>query len=496
MTSEGKIFKGTYFISLVSLTSSIAEFGITSIFTLFLLYVLHFSIPLASKTYAVYFGFAYILPIFVGYYSDRYLKKSTALTIGLILMILSQFILSFASTFYIPSDVVQETWVFNMQNTVFFIGLVFLAFGTSFSNLIVTNIINSLNDENTVVDAFSIYYPIFNLGVVIGVLVMTLLIGEDHYYLYKWAFLVFGFCLIIGLCVFRLFKGRYLVDHNGNLMKDENAPNSIKDEINNALSKISAKSISEIKKLDFKGRKNLFKASITPHEKDRMIVFLIFVLLIIFYRIAYSQNTISLVFFIDNYVQRDLGIFEIPVQLFFVLEPLYVLILSPILVKFNNMLEEKNIEFSFINRTLVGMLILSSCYLLLAIVGYFIDVNVLTKVNLGYILLFELLFSMSELCMALAGYSMLGDLAPEKYYSFLFGIFLATRAVSMFISGNISAFFPAGGSPVFYGFIPVNGLMAYYLLFVVLILIAVFALFIFRKKIFKKMHLDDFNQSG
>lgn len=110
---------------------------------------------------------------------------------------------------YTPSETIQETFVFNLQNTSFFVGLVFLAFGTSFSNLIVTNIINSLNDEKTVVDAFSIYYPILNLGVVIGVLVMTLVIGEDHYYLYKWAFLVFGFCLIIGLLAFRLLKDKY-----------------------------------------------------------------------------------------------------------------------------------------------------------------------------------------------------------------------------------------------------------------------------------------------
>lgn len=495
MSEIGKKFIGTYFISSISLTSAIAEFGITSIFTLFLLYVLHFSIPLASQTYAIYFGFAYILPIFVGYFSDRYLKKSTALTIGLVLMIISQFILSFASMLYTPSETVQETFVFNLPNISFFVGLVFLAFGTSFSNLIVTNIINSLNDEKTVEDAFSIYYPILNLGVVIGVLVMTLVIGEDHYYFYKWAFLVFGFCLLIGLIVFRLFKDKYLIDHNGNLMKDESSPNSIKAEINKALSKISSKSIAEIGKLNFKEKRSLFKGSITPHEKDRMIVFLVFVVLIIFYRIAYSQNSISLVFFIDNFVNRDLGFFEIPVQLFFVLEPLYILILGPVLVKFNNKLEEKNIEFGFLKRTITGMLILSSCYLLLAVVGYFIDISVLNKINLAYILIFEFLFAISELSMSLAGYSMMGNLAPEKYYSFLFGIFLATRAVSMFISGNISALFPAGGNPSFYGIIPVNGLMAYYLFFVVVILIAVFILFVFRNKLIKKMHLDDFNQN-
>ncbi|MEE1157013.1 MAG: hypothetical protein U0K80_06325 [Methanobrevibacter sp.] len=66
----------------------------------------------------------------------------------------------------------------------------------------------------------------------------------------------------------------------------------------------------------------------------------------------------------------------------------------------------------------------------------------------------------------------------------------------MFISGNISALFPAEVTKIFYGGIPINGLMSYYLLFVVLILIAVLILFFFRKRIVKKMHLDDFNQSN
>ena len=88
-------FKGTYFISSISITSAICEFGISSIFTLFLLYVLHFSIPLTSKTYAYYYGFAYILPILIGYISDKYLKKTTSLIMGFVSMITSQLILSF-----------------------------------------------------------------------------------------------------------------------------------------------------------------------------------------------------------------------------------------------------------------------------------------------------------------------------------------------------------------------------------------------------------------
>ena len=58
-----KKYKGTYFISSISFTTMIAEYGISTIFILFLLYNLHFSTSLSSNIYSYYYGFAYILPI-------------------------------------------------------------------------------------------------------------------------------------------------------------------------------------------------------------------------------------------------------------------------------------------------------------------------------------------------------------------------------------------------------------------------------------------------
>lgn len=66
-----KKFKGTYFISSISFTTMAVEFGISSIFVLFLVYVLHFSSPLAANIYSYYYGFAFLLPILIGFISDN-----------------------------------------------------------------------------------------------------------------------------------------------------------------------------------------------------------------------------------------------------------------------------------------------------------------------------------------------------------------------------------------------------------------------------------------
>ena len=77
---------------------------------------------------------------------------------------------------------------------------------------------------------------------------------------------------------------------------------------------------------------------------------------------------------------------------------------------------------------------------------------------------------------------MTGKLAPKKYYSLFFGIFTATYAVSRYLSGKISTLFPERKNILFINSIPINGLMNYFLIFVVIISTAILILLISRKR--------------
>ena len=491
MSKEKENMKGTYFISSISTTSYLVEYGISSIFTLFLLFVLDFSIPLTSRVYAYYYGFAFLLPIFVGYLSDKYLNKSTSLTIGFLSLIISQILLWFSASLYDPNNIVRNTIVFNMQNTVFFIGLLFLALGTSFASLSITHIINSINDETSRLKGFSIYYPILNFGILIGVIITSVVVGDENYELYEWVFLIFAVISAIGLASFRLGKGRYLVDNDGNPMRDDHPPNSIRTESNRLLGKISHKSISKINNLNLRQRIDLFHDSLTSHDKDKLEVFFIFLIVIIFYRIAYCQTGTSLVFFIDSYVHRDMDIFTIPVQMFSMLNPMFILILGPVFIKINDKLDEKKIELDFIKRVVLSLWVLVFCYMLLSVIGYYIDIDSVDKISLVWIILFEFFLAVSEILFSIASYAMVGDLAPEKYYSLFFGFFLATRSVAMFLSGIISSHFPTEECADFIFNLPVNGLMMFFILFVIMNIFAASLLMIYRKKLMAKMHPED-----
>lgn len=495
MSKERKNMKGTYFISSISLTSYSVEYGIVSIFTLFMLFFMNFSIPLTSTVYSYYYGFVYLLPILIGYISDKYVDESTALTIGYVSMIISQILLCVTALLHQNGGIELDSIVFNIQSIVLFIGLFFLALGTSFTNISFSHIINSINnDHDSRFVGFSIYYPFINLGILIGVCIMSVIIGEENYGLYSLAFAIFAFILVIGFVCFKLFKGKYLVDNYGNPMEENHSKCSIRDLANKILNASSYKSISKIKNLNLIKRIDSFKNSLNSHEKDRLLVFFIFLLIIIVYRIVFAQTNLSMVFFIDSFVQRDFGSFVIPVQLYFILNPIFILILGPIFFKINNKLTEMGKDFYTINMLIISLLIMGFCYMILCALGFYIDIGTLDKVNLLWIILFDFLLAISELHFSIPAYSMVGKLNPEKYYSLFFGIFTATRSVAMFIAGIISSYFPEN-PPIFIYNIPFNGLMNFFSIFVIMTIIAAMVLIIFKKNLTAKMHREDFNQS-
>ena len=463
-------FRGTHFISYLSIAPAIIEFGLSSIFILFLLHVMHFSIPLSSQTYSFYFGGMYLISIAIGYISDKYLSKSSALILGYILMIISQIFLAFSSSLYVQSNEIYTSYFFNLQTSIFFTGLVILAVGLSFTNIITPTIINSINDTDSKEEAFSIFYPIMNIGVLIGPILTTFIVGSDDYYLYQLCFSLFAVILGIALLIFSLFKNKFLVDNNGNVMEEH----SHQEEVN------AKKSITDLYN------------SLQPFQKDRIQVFMILLVIIILYRISYAQSSVSLVFFIDKYINRDLGFFVIPVQLFFVLNPLFILILSPLLLLFNKKIEEKNIEFGIIKKSVASLLFLSLGFLILSGLGYCMDNNLTSDVGFYWIIIYELLIAISELLFIVSSYSLVSFLTPEEYYPFFFSLFLFTRSISSFLSGEIAELFPKKLIPTALTLI-VDGIMDFYIIFVVLTLVTAFVIYHYRNYLNGKIHIEEFN---
>ena len=482
--------KGTYFVSSLAMTSSLTEYGISSIFTLFLIHVLHFSIPLSSSMYSQYYGFAYILPIFVGLISDRYMTKTRSLLIGFISMIISQLILFASASLYAPSSVEQTAITFNLQNILFIVGLAFLALGTSFANNTFSNIISlvSNNTQEAELDSYSIYYSLLNLGVIIGILIMTFVVGDTNYMLFKWSFLIFAIFLAIGMIVFLYVRHVFLVNYQGELVEDKT------DENNEGILRKIASGVKSILHgiLHIKSVISNFISSLSQTDKDRLILFFLILIFIIIYRIGYNQSSASMVIFEESYVVRDYGFLVLPVQLFSIFNPLFIILLSPLYSKFNKKAAEKNWNLGLVTRVGIGLLLLSICFIVLADISYLIDVGVTNKISILWIIIYELILALSELFLSVTGYAMVAELAPANNFALFFGIFQSTHAIARYLTGWIINIFPASETAtLFLGSFPINGLTNFFLLFAVPALICGIILIYKRKSLERRVHYGE-----
>lgn len=484
----------TTFISSLAITESITEFGISSIFSLFLMHVLHFSIHLSSTTYSYYYSIAYILPIFAGLISDKHLNKIESLKIGFISMIISQFLLFLSASMYYPSSVEYTSISSNLQNILFIGGLIFLAIGTSFASNTLSNIISLIGNEfNTrEINLYSIYYTFINFGVIIGILIMTFIVGNSNYFLFKWTFLIFAIILIIGFIVFLYGKDRFLPELKENLIeknysneKNENKQKFLK----NANSKIKS-AVNVI--IHMKSRLSNSINSLTKIERDRLILFIMILIFIIIYRIGYHQTSASMILFNERYVLRNYGFLTLPVQLFSIFNPIFIILFTPLYTKFNKDIIKRNGDYEIVTRIGVGLLLMAISFIILSCICYQIDIGMKDKINMAWIILYEIIIAISELFLSVTGYSMVAKLAPAKYFAVYFGMFQSTHAIARYIVGFIISIFPLHKThEIFFGAFPLNGLCDFFLILAIPSLICGIIIFFKRKSLEKMVHYED-----
>ena len=161
----------------------------------------------------------------------------------------------------------------------------------------------SNNTQEAELDSYSIYYSLLNLGVIIGILIMTFVVGDTNYMLFKWSFLIFAIFLAIGMIVFLYARHVFLVNYRGELVEDKT------DENNEGILRKIASGVKSILHgiLHIKSVISNFISSLSQTDKDRLILFFLILIFIIIYRIGYNQSSASMIIFEESYVVRDYG---------------------------------------------------------------------------------------------------------------------------------------------------------------------------------------------
>jgi POT family proton-dependent oligopeptide transporter len=102
-----------------------------------------------------------------------------------------------------------------------------------------------------------------------------------------------------------------------------------------------------------------------------------------------------------------------------VVNPLWIIILSPILVSIYNTSIERGREIPIANKFAFGLLIISLSFILLKISTFFVNANY--KVPFIWILISYGMYSLGELLVSALGIAMIAHFAPRRLYGVMMG---------------------------------------------------------------------------
>ena len=307
----------------------------------------------ASLIYGAYTAAAYFTPIFGGVIADRLLGKRRAIIIGGSIMAAGHFMMTFPSLFY-PA-------------------LATIAVG---NGLFLPSLPSQIDDlykpgDPRVGWAYNVYYVGINIG---GFLAPLACGAVGELYGWHWGFGLAGVGMCVGLAIYVLGQG-YLPKQN-RTARDELSPGG------------------------------------SAGRFDRRTVAFLFAIAssVTIFRGAYEQigNTVAL--WADSGVDKSIGDHSIPMSWFISLNPLFVMLMTPPLLRWWRRRAEAGRPEAPVRRMALGALIVAAAYLLLAILA---ETSGAARTGWPWFVLFFAILTFGELFILPTGLGLFARLAPE-----------------------------------------------------------------------------------
>jgi POT family proton-dependent oligopeptide transporter len=324
-----------------------------------------------------------------------------------------------------------------------YLGLGLLIIGNGFFKPNISTLVGELYPENDKRRdaAFTIFYMGINIGAFFAPLVCGYL-AEDLFkttvngvvqYGFKYGFLAASIGMIIGQLIFNVFGNRYL----GEIGKKP------------------------VGKSEDKAKAAAANAPLTKKDKQRTAVIIIITCFVVFFWAGFEQAGSSLTLYTDKFVDKQVFGYEVPTSWFQSLNPLFIVLLAPILSGlWVKLASSKRGDLKIPTKMGLGMIMLGLGYmvLLLAVLQTGSDENhILNKANVMFIVLTYFMHTLGELFLSPVGLSMVSKIAPVKLASLLMGVWLASSGVANILAGELASYTQSLGYLEVFGLI---GLLA------------------------------------
>ena len=377
--------KGLYLLFCVEMWERFSYYGMRALIVLYMVQNLLYSTQKAGNIYGLYTGLVYLTPLVGGYLADRYFGQRKCITSGAILMICGLLLLAFG------------------PKSLFLLSLCLMIIANGFFKSNISSLLGLLyeNNEEKKDSAYTIFYMGINLGAFFSPLVCGTLAVKFGY---EYRFAAAGLGMLVGLTFYKLFENKWLGEYGLLPVGEDNSDENIEEEQESKL------------------------------QKTRLVSLLVLMLFTVPFWVCFEQAGSSLTLFAQYLTNRDFFGREIPTGYFQSLNPLFIILLAPIMSIIWNALRGKSKEPSSVVKFAIALFLIAVSFVVLAFAGYLSAKGLVSPLWLvaGYFIM-----TVAELCLSPIGLSLVSKLAPKKFLSLIMGCWFLTSFLGNLIAGVV-----------------------------------------------------------
>lgn len=426
--------RGLYVLFYAEMWERFSYYGMRALLILYLTRFWLFSDGKANLIYGAYTALVYIAPLLGGYLADRWLGQRKAVVYGGVVLALGHALMAVEGTQGVTDPAIRQA---DPTLNVFWLALALIIVGSGFLRANISVLVGQLYRLTDVRRDGA--YTIFYMGVNVGAALGTILVGYLGETLgWAWGFGLAGIGMVCGLLIF--LAGRPALRGHGEPPKPlprgtEYALYGIgfaavalawlliqyQHMVQTLLAVVGVAMLGHI----------LFVAVRLPKEPRERIFAILFLIALnpVFWGL-YEQAGGSLNLYTDRYVDRA----GVPASLFQSINPIYIVLLSPVFAAMWQWLGKRGLEPSAPAKFGLAIIQLGIGFFILVWGANAAGAN-LTPVI--FVFLIYLLNTTGELCLSPVGLSAMTRLSPVQFASFVIGAWYYMNAVGNFIAGKI-----------------------------------------------------------
>lgn len=418
-----------YMIFMLELWERFGFYTVQGILTLFFIRYLGYSDLESYYTFGAFSALVYGMVVIGGYLGDRVLGTKRTIVLGLFVLIFGYFSLAIADKEHV------------------FLALGLICVGNGLFKANPSNLLSKcyLENDPRLHGGFTLYYMSINLGSMVA-----LFIGPSFSsaYGYSFAYMMSSLGLLLGLANYwfqrqsvshintkadkrQVTWGGWIIILLGIIAFTNIAAYLLKHVVvaKNLLWCVTGLAITYYGFLMKKESKVVFM---------KMLVALILMIEAVIFFTLYQQMPTSLNLFAVNNVTPDFLGFTIDAQAFQALNPIWIVLMSPVLAHFYSVLNKNNVSLAIPYKFALGMTLCAFSFITLYFARYFYTGN--GMVSSWWLIVSYLFQSLGELLVSALGVAMVAELVPASISGFVMGMWFLTSAVAGFIGATVASF--------------------------------------------------------